>query len=138
MANEEEKAALQQEKEQASSFLDKLKEVLSDEVSDVRLSTHLKSHPVCLVSDEGLSLEMEKVLLEMKQGGLIKANKILEINKDHPLYHELKKRYEAKENIESYAKILYHQALLIAGLNPENPSEYAHLLNEILLKAIKK
>ena len=61
-------------------MLDKMKDALGDKVKEVRLSSRLKSHPVCLVSDEGLSMEMEKVLNQMPNQNEVKAGKILEIN----------------------------------------------------------
>lgn len=138
LGDEKEKDEIKEAQEEAKDFLSKIKEALKDKVSDVVISTHLKSQPVCLVSDEGVSLQMEKVLKEMKQGGEVKAKRILEINKDHPLYTSLKQHYEKNADIDSYASLLYNQALLIAGLPIENANEYANLVNEIMLKAINK
>ena len=77
--SEEEKQELKDESEENKDLLTALKDELKDEVKDVRLSSRLKSHPVCLVSDDGISLDMEKVLKELNQGEMVKANRILEI-----------------------------------------------------------
>ena len=77
---------LQKEKQ---SLLDIIKESLTDKVTDVKLSKRLKDSPVCLVSGEGLSMEMEKVLKNMPQNPDVKASKILEINPNHDLFKTL-------------------------------------------------
>lgn len=131
----EEKEELEKKKEDSKSFIEAIKEALKDKVSDVRLSTRLKSHPVCLASDENLSIEMEKILKSLNQEN-VKANRILEINPDHQLFTSLKKMYEENKSINEYASLLYDQALLIAGLPIEDPVAYSTRISELMLKAI--
>ena len=71
--DEEEKKAKEEKTQENKSMLDKMKDALGDKVKEVRLSSRLKSHPVCLVSDEGLSMEMEKVLNQMPNQNEVKA-----------------------------------------------------------------
>ena len=78
--SEEEKKELEKINEDNKSLLESLKEALKDKVVDVKVSNRLKSHPVCLVSDQGVSFEMEKVLNAMPDGQDVKAGRILEIN----------------------------------------------------------
>lgn len=137
LESEEEKEKIKKDNEENKDILTTIKEILKDEVKEVRLSSRLKSHPVCLVSDDNLSLEMEKVLKEMNQGGGVKANKILEINPDHELFLALKHSYDQKEDISSYARVLYDQALLMAGFTIEDPVEYSKLISELMIKAMK-
>ena len=135
---EEEKAKTKKENEDNKDILETIKTSLGDKVKEVRLSSRLKSHPVCLVSDENLSLEMEKVLNQMNQGNdMIKANRILEINPEHELFHALKTVYDNGSNIDDYARVLYDQALLIAGFNLEDPIAYTKLISELMIKAMK-
>ncbi len=134
--SKEEKEQNLKENEENKDILDAIKEVLKDDVKEVRLSNRLKSHPVCLVSDDNLSIEMEKVLKDLNQGSNIKANKILEINPDHELFKSLKKVYDNKEAIDDYAKVLYDQALLIAGLEIKDPLNYTKLVTELMIKAM--
>ncbi len=75
--DEEEKKAKEEKTQENKSMLDKMKDALGDKVKEVRLSSRLKSHPVCLVSDEGLSMEIEKVLNQMPNQNEVKAGKIL-------------------------------------------------------------
>ncbi len=120
--------------EDKKSLLEALKEGLDDKVSEVKLSKRLKESPVCLVSGEGLSMEMEKVLQNMPTGKDAKATKILEINPSHELFKTLEKVYENNpEKVKDYAKILYNQALLIEGLPLENPSEFSELMVALMI-----
>lgn len=120
------------------SLLDTLKEGLDEKVSEVKLSKRLKESPVCLVSGEGLSMEMEKVLQNMPEGKEAKATKILEINPNHDLFKTLEKVYESNpEKVKEYAKILYNQALLIEGLPLENPSEFSNLMVKLMIDSNK-
>ena len=134
--SKEEKEQNLKENEENKDILDAIKEVLKEDVKEVRLSNRLKSHPVCLVSDDNLSIEMEKVLKDLNQGSNIKANKILEINPDHELFKSLKKVYDNKEAIDDYAKVLYDQALLIAGLEIKDPLNYTKLVTDLMIKAM--
>ncbi len=111
-----------------------LKEALADEVKEVRASARLKTHPVCLTSEGQVSIEMEKVLNKMPNGtGGVKAEKVLEINRNHPIYEKLKTLYaEDSEKLKSYAKVLLVQAKLIEGLPVEKPTEAADLICNLL------
>ena len=104
-------------------------------VKEVRFTNKLKSHPVCLISDGDISIEMEKVINAMPTDEKIKANTILEINTNHPIAKKLKEMYKTdKESLKNYGKILYNQARLIEGLTIENPTEFSNLICEYLSK----
>jgi len=132
----EEKEEIKKKEEASKDLIAKIKEVLKDNVQDVKISARLKSSPVCLVSDNNLSIEMEKVLKEMHQEN-IKANKILEINPDHDVFKALEKAYNAKQDISDYALLLYDQARLLAGLSVDDPNAYTKRVANIMVKAIK-
>ncbi|MFA5525321.1 MAG: hypothetical protein WC992_00655, partial [Acholeplasmataceae bacterium] len=101
-----------------------------------KLSGRLKNSAVCLVSGEGLSLEMEKILKTMPNQTDIKADRILEINPDHALFGALKKIYDKDQSkINDYASILYHQALLIEGLPIDNPTEFSEQLVKLMIES---
>ncbi len=136
LGSAEEKQALKEKAETNKSLLDSLKEALKDQVSDVRLSARLKTHPVCLVSDEGLSFEMEKVLSQMPEGAPdIKAKRILELNSDHPLIEALAK--VPSDKVKEYASLLYSQALLIEGFTLEDPVKFSNQLAQLMIDASK-
>jgi molecular chaperone HtpG len=124
--SEEEKKAATEKAESSKDLLAAVKEALGDKVTDVRLSRRLKSHPVCLASGEGISLEMEKVLSAMPAGNDVKAERILEINANHAVFGALESVCaNDKARLGTYAGLLYDQALLIEGLPIEDPVAFA-------------
>ena len=136
LSSEEEKEALKHKAEEKKDLLGLLKEALKDQVVDVRLSTRLKTHPVCLVADEGISLEMEKVLAQMPNGDQnVKAKRILELNSDHPLMDALSK--VDADKVKDYASLLYDQALLIEGFSLEDPIGFSNKLAQLMIDASK-
>lgn len=114
-----------------------VKEGLDDNVKEVRFTSRLKNHPVCLTTDGELSLEMEKVINSMAPSNeTVKAETILEINDNHDIAKKIKSLYEEKntEELKKYSKILYNQARLISGLSVENPNELTNLICDIISK----
>ena len=106
-----------------------IKEALGDKVTEIRASTKLKTHPVCLTSGEGITFEMEKYFAAVQPDMNMKAKRILELNVDHPAFTAFEiARITDPEKAKKYAEIFYNQACLIAGLPLENPSAYTDLL----------
>ena len=119
----------EEEAEAHKSAFDFVKEALGDKVKEVKASARLKSHPVCLTAGEGLSFEMEKYFQAVQPDASIKADRILELNVEHPAFQALEAAVEADpEKAKAYAALLYNQALLIAGLPLEDPSGYTDLV----------
>lgn len=127
-----------QEEEQTNEkayeeMLEEMKKILDTKVSKVAISKHLKSHPVCLTAEGEISIEMEKVLSQMPDGQLAKAQKILEINVSHPMFNGLKESFENnREKFELYTTILFDQALILEGLEIEDPIEYANRVCQLM------
>lgn len=115
-------------------FTDFIKDALGDKVTEVKLSSRLKSHPVCLSVKGELSMEMEKVLNQApdaQQG--IKAEKVLEINAGHEIYSKLQTLFENdKDKLKKVSEVLYNQALLIEGMPVENPTKLASLVCDLI------
>ena len=106
-----------------------IKEALGDKVTEVKASTKLKTHPVCLSSGEGITFEMEKYFNAVQPDLNMKAKRILEVNVDHPAFLAFETaRIVEPEKAKKYAQILYNQACLIAGLPIDDPSAYTDLL----------
>jgi molecular chaperone HtpG len=106
---------------------------LAGKVKDVKVSKRLKSHPVCLSSDGELTIEMEKVLSMMPDNQNVKAEKILEINPNHEVFHTLQAAYETdKEKLNLFTNLLYNQALLIEGLPIQDPVEFTNNICKIM------
>ena len=138
IATDEEKEAIKSENEKADAMLKAMKETLGDAVSAVRFTNTLKNHPVCLTSEGGLSVEMEKVLNKMPSSAGMeekaKAQIVLEINAEHPIAAKLKALYESDpDKVANYAKILYAQARLIGGMTIENPAELSSLICDLMI-----
>ena len=117
------------ETERYKEAFDFIKETLGDKVTEVKASTKLKTHPVCLSSGEGLTFEMEKYFTAVQPDLNMKAKRILEINVDHPAFLTFETARAAEpEKAKKYAQIFYNQACLIAGLPIDDPSAYTDLL----------
>ncbi|MBQ6896223.1 MAG: molecular chaperone HtpG [Oscillospiraceae bacterium] len=135
VSTEDEKNALRTLNEENKDMFLSMKEALGEKVADVRFTHKLRNHPVCLVSEGDISIEMQKVLNSLPNSNGIKAQLALEINKDHPIVDKLKALYESdKEMLAKYAAVLYAQARLIEGLPVENPTELTDLICEIMVK----
>ena len=130
---DEEKEQLKQFNEDNAPVLNMMKEALGDKVTAVRFTNRLKSHPVCLVTEGMLSLEMEKVLQQMPGNSGPKAEVILEINKNHPIAEKLNSLLTDSDRLDSYTKILYAQARLIEGLSIDNPTELSNMICDLML-----
>ncbi len=121
------------------TLLESIKEVLKDEVKDVKLSTRLTDSPVCLVSGEGLSFEMEKVIGQLPGSKDVKAEKILEINPKHNLFEALETVYrDHPDELGDYAWVLYNQALMIEGLPIKDPVGFAEKMVRLIVRASGK
>ena len=133
--SEEEKEKLKKENEENKDMFDAMKDAIKDDVQLVRFTHRLKNHPVCLTSEGAISLEMEKVINAMPTDQNVKAQKVLEINEEHPIANKLKELYkEDKDKLKDYTKILYSQARLIEGMTIENPTEISNLICDIMSK----
>lgn len=126
--SKEESVATEEEK----TLFQKMQSVLGDKVKEVKTSSRLKQHAVCLVSDGEISIEMEKVLSAMPGNGGLKAEKILEINKNHPIFEKLLSQIKDEEKLNQYTNLLYQQARLIEGLPIEDPVEFANQICELM------
>lgn len=110
-----------------------MKDALGDKVKDVKASMRLKSHPVCITSGGELSIEMEKVLNSMPADQKVKAERVLEINVDHPVFEKIKELFASdKEKLKKYTDVLYGSALLIEGLSVDDPIEFSNNICELI------
>ena len=132
---EEEKKEIKKINDENKEMLNSMKEIIGSDISDVRFTHRLKNHPVCLVSEGPVSIEMQKVLNAMPTDQSINAKIILEINSSHKIADKLKELYKSdKERFNEYTKILYSQSRLIEGLSIENPTEITNLICDLLSK----
>ena len=136
ISSEEEKEALKKVNDEAGDMLSKMKDAIDAGLAGVRFTNKLKNHPVCLTSEGALSVEMEKTLNAMPMPGdeKVKAELVLEINNEHRLADRLREIAASgdDEKLGKYAKLLYAQARLIAGMSVENPTELSDLICELM------
>ena len=125
---EEEKAENTNENK---DLFEKMKKLMADKLKDIRPSTTLKSHPVCITAEGEISIEMEKVLNQMPGNEQkISAQKVLEINVNHPVFEKLKNADD--ETLKNYLDVLYSSALLIEGISIEDPVEFSNKICKLI------
>ena len=132
---EDEKKELEEKNSSNKEMFDEMTSLLDNEIKEVRFTNKLKNHPVCLTSKGNVSIEMEKVMNSMPTGEKVNAEKVLEINENHPIVSKLEDLYKNnKEEFDNYTRILYQQARLIEGLPVENPTELTNLICNVISK----
>ena len=129
-----EKEALKEKSESHKDLLAEIKNDLGDRVKEVRLTSNLKTYPVCLISGGDVSIEMEKVFAGMPNSeGKVKAEKILEISAEHKILDKLQSLYDTdKETLKKYAVVLYGQARMLEGLSLDDVGEFVSSLSDII------
>jgi len=139
LLDKEETEKLDELAKDKKALLDKMKEILSEDVKDVVLSKRLTDSPVCLVSEDGISFEMEKFIASLPNQEKPKATKILEINPKHELFNAIEKLFiDNDEKLADYVKLLYNQALLIEGFKLDDPVDFSNKMTELMIKASKR
>lgn len=124
--------------EDNKELLEDIKKALGDKVSEVKLSPRLKSSAVCLTTKGDISLEMEKILSAMPMDQGIKAERVLELNPEHSVFDALNKIKSEDadcKKLEVYAKLLYDQALLISGIQIDDPVEFSKSICQLIVDA---
>lgn len=133
LASEDEKREAEEQAEKAKPTLDFIKQTLGESIKEVRLSQNLGSHPVCVVPAEGVTFEMEKYFKRLNPEMGMKAERVLELNGEHPVFAKLQIAVaQDQDKAAKMVKILYAQALLMANLPLDNASEYTDLVCELL------
>ena len=137
LSADEDKKELDSKNEEAKDMLSSMKDILEGRVNEVRFTGKLQNHPVCLTSEGGISLEMEKVLNSMPgaKENAVKATLSLEINAAHPITEKLKALYENdKDTFSKFTKLLYDEACLIGGKGLDNALEHSNLVCELMTR----
>ena len=134
LESDEDKTALEEKNEAAKDLFAEMQKALDGKVKAVRLSNRLKKHAVCLSSEGQLSLEMEKVLNTMPTGQKVQAERVLELNPEHPVFATLQRLLtEDPEKLKKYTDLLYQQALLIEGMPIEDPAALSTLICDLMV-----
>lgn len=131
---EEEKKQAEERDLENKELLDFVQQSLEGAVTKVRLSAKLASQPCCLTTEGGVTLEMERYFRrgpseEMRK---VRANRVLELNPQHPAFAALTSAYENdKEKAKKLSQVLEGMAELLAGVELEDPAAFTALVGEL-------
>lgn len=129
--NKEKEEEIKKLSEDNRTMLDKIKESLAGKIVDVELSNNLGSGASALLAKGEISLEMEKVLSQIPGNENVKAEKVLALNPEHPLFAKLQECKDTSK-FNDLLEVLYTEALMLEGFQIENPVDFIKKLNNLL------
>ena len=133
LQTEEEEKQAEEKAEEMKGLLTFVKETLGDQVKEVKLSSELGSHPVCMTPAEGMSFEMEKYMKRANPEFAFPVGRVLELNPEHEAVQAMQKAMtEDPEKAKDYAKLLCYQAQLMAELPLDDPYAYTELVCRLM------
>ena len=128
LSDDAEKEAQEKASTEFAGLTTKLKELLGDEVFEVRVTSRLTSSPACIVANEP---DIEMNLARRLRGSGVPSQPVLEINPQHPLVERLNTRLDDPE-LADWAQVLYSQAVLTLGARIDDPAAFVTRLNGLL------
>ncbi len=130
---EEEKQEKEKVEKEFEPFVKRMKEVLGDDVDEVRVTHRLTDSPACLVVGEhDMGAQMRRILKSAGQA-LPESKPNIEINPSHPLIAKMDKEAD-EDRFADLAKVVFDQASLAEGGNLKDPAAYVNRLNKLLLE----
>ena len=135
LGSEEEKKQLEEKRAEYKDVAEFMKEKLEGKAEDVRFTDKPMKSAACLSADGEISLEMEKTFKSMKATSPVpvEAKKVLEISLLHPVAQKLKTLYDTdKDKLATYAKVLWGEALLLAGFDLDDTAEFTSLVSDLM------
>jgi len=116
-----------------------LKASLGQNVKDIRLTSKLTDSPACLVADKGdMDVAMEN-LMKQRDPNYQGAPRILEINPEHALVEKMNKLLSDKKHnnlVDDAGTLLFEQARMMEGKLPSDPTKFAKIMNNFLVKGV--
>ena len=134
LEDEEEKQQTEEAEKEFRDLIEKMKEILGERVSEVRLSHRLTDSPACMVVEQqDMAVSMQKIL---KQAGhqVPDIKPILEINPQHAVIRRLHDETDEKR-LADWTQLLFDQALLSEGGQLADPAAFVGRVNALLLEA---
>lgn len=135
LSSDDEKKEAEELTKKNEDLFSAMKEALGDCVTKVAISARLTEGPACITTTGPVSLEMERLMAQMPDGGQApKAERILELNVKHPVFEVLQAAQKASDGdkVKLYANILYNQALLVEGMPIDDPVAYANAVSKLM------
>ncbi|OOR90946.1 molecular chaperone HtpG [Moraxella bovis] len=130
LTDDAEKEEVKKQEEAFKPVVERLKGVLGGRAKDVRVTSRLVDSPACLVVGDGeLTPQMAQMLKAMGQP-VPDVKPTLEINPTHPLIARL----ESSGDFDDLAEVIFDQALIADGGQPDDPAGYLKRINKLLLK----
>lgn len=144
LGNEEERKErrekLESQSKDYSGLIEKLEDILSEDVESVRLSSRLTTSPAVLVGLDGdVSPHLQRILSKMGAGGMPNVKRVLEINPNHPLLEKMLSKHKANADdasISKFAQLLFGQSLLAEGSPLPDPVEYTKLVTDLMVNSL--
>jgi len=125
-----------QKEKKIAPLLKKIKEILGEEVKDVRASNRLSDSPSCIVTDErDPTMQMQQILKALGQKDIPEVKPILEINPDHEIIRRLSESQD-RALLEDGSRLLLEQALLLEGVQPRDLPGFVRRLNRVLERSL--
>jgi molecular chaperone HtpG len=123
----------QEQSKDMDRFLKRVQEILGDRITEARISKRLSQSPSCLVSPDGSTSQMHKIMQLVTKDTSI-PKKIFEINQDHKLVRNLLSVFgknEQDEFVSTVIEQLYESALLMDGYLAD-PHKMVNRLNKLM------
>ncbi|HMW70174.1 MAG TPA: molecular chaperone HtpG [Cellvibrionaceae bacterium] len=133
---EEEKQQQEQAEKQFESLTERMKKVLDEQVTAVRITHRLTDSPACLVVGEDEIGSQMRRLLESAGQKVPTSKPTIELNPTHPLVVKLDQEAD-EDRFADLAKVLFDQASLAEGGHLVDPAAYVNRLNKLLLELVK-
>ena len=134
LASEDEKKVAEEATEENKDLFAAMQEVLGDSVSKIEVSPNAMDAPARLTTVGQMSLEMERILAQGPDGPQVRAQKVLQVNTQHPAFETLKGAFgdDDKDKLRLYTDVLYNQALLVEGMPIEDPLGFAQEISKLM------
>ena len=134
LASEDEKKVAEEATEENKDLFAAMQEVLGDNVTKIEVSPNAMDAPARLTTVGQMSLEMERILAQGPEGSQVRAQKVLQVNTQHPAFATLKGAFgdDDKDKLRLYTDVLYNQALLVEGMPIEDPLAFAQEISKLM------
>jgi molecular chaperone HtpG len=133
---DEDKEAMKETEESFKELTVKMKEILKDDVKDVKITSRLKNSPSCLIYDKNdPDFAMQQMLKQMGQGDMAEVKPILEINPNHAIFKTINEKKDFTK-LADITPLLLDLAKLNEGMKINDAHAFSQKINELLVKSL--